>query len=348
MFKKFCAIFIAVVFVFLSSASILVYIVDPFNHYRAPDDYTKIIYQNSLYQNVGIAKHAKFDTLITGSSMTQNFRANWFDEKFGCKAIRLSFDGGNIKSFDTLLDTALKGDKIKTVYFGIDNYNLTGETTNLTLSPDIPEYLYDENPFNDVNYLLNKDIIFKYLRSYFSYSLYKDYNFYEMLVWDNNTSYEYSKEAILKSYERESAHEESKFDFYSDFNNKTTELLIRHVSNNPETEFVFFAPPYSIFYWDSIVRKGKLNATLYSLEHTYKELLKYKNVKLFYFQSNTEIITDFNNYRDYSHYKTSVNKYMLDCFENGDCSVSASELESTLENMKQIVLNYNFDSLFDD
>ena len=38
-----------------------------------------------------------------------------------------------------------------------------------------------------------------------------------------------------------------------------------------------------------------------------KQLLDYPNVKLFYYQNIEEIVTDLNNYKDYSHYSSDVN-----------------------------------------
>ena len=84
MYKRFAKHF-AFVPAFLL-CSLLVFAVDPF-YYRAPKDYTKIIYTLPYYQNIGISK--RFLTHDNRLVHDANSRANWFDDALGCKAINL-------------------------------------------------------------------------------------------------------------------------------------------------------------------------------------------------------------------------------------------------------------------
>ena len=42
----------------------------------------KIVQEKEAYQNVGIARNCEYDAILTGSSMTENFRASQFDKLF--------------------------------------------------------------------------------------------------------------------------------------------------------------------------------------------------------------------------------------------------------------------------
>lgn len=345
MFKKFCIAFICITLCVLVAAASFVYAVDPFNVYRADEDMTKIIYQMPYYQNIGIAKHTKYDTLITGTSMTQNFRGFWFNEKFGCNAIRLSFDGGVVSDFEALLRTAAENNKeLKTVYFGLDNYLITADSKLNDINERIPEYQLDGNPFTNVKYLLNKDVIFNYIPTYFSYKNYEGYNFYEMHAWDTSDS-NYSKERVLNGYSIAEKTEMLPADSFKSNCDELLKVVNGIIKDNPKVQFVLFAPPYSILYWHNLIQTGKLEATFYALDYVYSELLKNENVRLFYFQNSFEKITDLDGYKDENHYGTEYNKYMLDCFADGNMEITADNYKSVLSEMKSFAEGYNYDLL---
>jgi len=345
MFKKFCICFICITLALLIGVGGVVYIVDPFNVYRADKDVAKIIYQNPYYQNIGIAKFAEYDTLITGTSMTQNFRGWWFDEKFNCKAVRLSFDGGIVSDFEALLDTATNNNKkLETVYFGLDNYLITADSKLNDISERIPEYELDDNQFSKVQYLFNKDILFNYMLTYFSYKNLETYDFYEMHAWDtlNPT---YSKESVINGYDIPEKEEEKETQYFIPSCDDFLNAIGRIVENNPDINFVFFAPPYSILYWNTLIRNGKLEATMYALDYVYGKLFQYDNVKMFYFQNDFENITNLDNYKDATHYRTEINKFMLDCFENGENEITKENYKNELDKMKAFAFSYDYDTL---
>ena len=334
MFKRFCVISLCVILAVCTAVGSFVFAIDPFNVYRADSDLKNIIYQFPYYQNTGIARHAKYDTLITGTSMTQNFRAWWFNEKFGGSAVRLSFDGGVCEDFDALLNCAYKsGNEIRSVYFGLDNYLITSDSKLVDINERIPEYLVDSNPLNDIKYLLNKDILFKYIPTYFSYKKLDSYDFYEMHAWDRN-NYVFSEESVLKYYERPEPAEPLPENDFIDESDIMLEMLLKYVREHPETNFIFFAPPYSKLYWNSQRISGKLSATVAALKHVYGELLKNKNVRVFFFQNDIERIEKLDNYKDETHYCTDYNKYMLECFVSGERELTRANYESALNGME--------------
>ena len=333
MFKRFCILTLCLTLAVCTALGGIVFVIDPFNVYRADSDLKKIIYQIPYYQNTGIARHAKYDTLITGSSMTQNFRAWWFNEKFGCNAVRLSFDGGILQDFDALLTCALKsGNPIKAIYFGLDNYLITDDSKLNDIKDRVPTYLYDDNPLNDVNYLLNKDILFSYIPTYFSYKRLATYDFYEMNAWDT-TNPEFSEAEVYKSYCEPEAQDPVPEDEFIDESDVLLDTLLKYIRENPDISFTFFAPPYSKLYWNSLKISGKLTATVAAMKHVYGELLKNENVRLFYFQNDFERIENLNNYKDETHYRTEYNEYMLDCFVSGERELTSSTYAAVLDQM---------------
>ena len=347
MFKKYVCVFLSACFLLLAACGGFVYAVDPFNHYRADKDKTKIIYQNPYYQNIGIAKYAQYDTLITGSSLTQNVRAWWFDDALGCDAVRLSFDGGYLPEYCELLRTATKYQKnLKTVYFGLDNYLITADSALAQAESKIPSYLTDDNPFTDVSYLLNRDVLFDKIRVYFAYKYSDTYDFYEMHAWGavERDPKVFNKEKTLRTYKPKAQPDDVAPDAFLDEADAVYDALSGFVRDNPQTQFVFFAPPYSILYWLGLRAAGTLDATIDALRSVYTRLLQFDNVRLFFFQDDMQRITELDNYKDYSHYCTDYNRYMLGCFADGAHEISAENCGDVLDNMRRNVAAFDEDA----
>ena len=103
------------------------------------------------------------DSIVIGTSVTANFRASWFDEAFSCKTAKFTFPGGNFGEFIKALDMAYEDHEIQRVFWGLDTNLLTAfpqESTEL-----LPDYLYNDNPWDDVEYLYNKDVLFRQIVS---------------------------------------------------------------------------------------------------------------------------------------------------------------------------------------
>ena len=249
-----------------------------------------------------LAEHFDYDSVIIGSSMTENFRASWFDEAFSCKTIKLSYSGARSINTKTIMEKVFEHGGVRNVFFGLD-------TAMLTSAPDftqfdIPEYLYDGIGGNDVNYLLNKNILFgdtvKTLQRQ------ENFSFDDMYVWEKNYTFSekevlYGKQAYVKSRLKTVKEPMEKTALLQTSRANLEQNILPFIQQNPDTTFYLFVPPYSILFWDMEHRKGETDALLYMLEDTAEQLLDYPNVKLFYYQNIEEIVTDLNNYKDYSH-----------------------------------------------
>ena len=152
-----------VVSIFLSIICILVIKIDPYFHYHKPD-LNKYYYSldNQRSQNNGVIKNFDYDALITGSSMTENFKTSEMDHIFAVKSIKVPFSGGTYKEINDNLVFALENNlKLKTIVRSLD-YSKIFDDKDLMRTDlgEYPTYLYDSNPVNDVRYLFNKDVVF--------------------------------------------------------------------------------------------------------------------------------------------------------------------------------------------
>ena len=139
----------------LAVMALTVFIVDPFFHYRAPNPnlYYRLYDQRS--QNDGITRHFSYDSIITGTSMAENFKASRFDEAMNTRSIKVCYSGATYKELNDNLKVSYEsGHDIKYVFRTLD-YSLLYRDKD-ALREDMGEYPYhltDSNPFNDVKYL---------------------------------------------------------------------------------------------------------------------------------------------------------------------------------------------------
>ena len=93
--KIWIAGWLAIVLSIAGTIGFWVYKVDPIMHYRKPntDGYFYVL-NNQRSQNDGISKHFDYDALITGTSMTENFKTSEMNDIFDCTSIKVSYSGG--------------------------------------------------------------------------------------------------------------------------------------------------------------------------------------------------------------------------------------------------------------
>ena len=256
--------------------------IDPFFHYHSPlEQYNYKLY-NERYQNDGIVQHFQYDALITGTSMTQNFKTSELDELFDVNGIKVPFSGASYKEINMILTRALKkNDDIKMVVRGLD-YNAIWDEPDHMRYDDYPYYLYNDNPLDDAEYVFNKIVLIN--SSFREVLLYTKHggistSFDEYENW--NANYEFGKEAVLSGYERPTDKEETASYTYNTDNLK--ENVLKVVDENPETEFYFFWTPYSILFFDALNQSGRLEEYLNHESDAVELLLERRNVHIFSF-----------------------------------------------------------------
>ena len=81
---------------FIIFASVTIYI-DPLFHYHKPLNKYKYPINNERYQNDGITRNFEYESIITGTSMTENFKKSEADKIFESDFIKVPFSGGYYK-----------------------------------------------------------------------------------------------------------------------------------------------------------------------------------------------------------------------------------------------------------
>jgi hypothetical protein len=322
----------------------VVYIVDPFCQYHMPKMGFSPIFKRGtqVYINPGFAKHASYDSLVIGSSVSENFYASQFNKVFNCKAIKLPCAGAYSTNYKDILEVAFRSRQLENVFFSLDEFALWNSADEP--NQEMPLYLYDTNLLNDVKYVLNKSTIQYMLDMQKNRLMGKKSNYDAAYNWDKG--YEFSTALTLKQYERPAKSAvQSNPDKYIEPFTKNLDNITPFIEKHPDTQFYIFFPPYSIVWWDGIARKGNLDATINGLAYAMDRLLKFDNVHLYYFQNMPET-TNLDNYREIMHYTEELNALMVDRMGRDEYRVTRENYLTILEDMRVKVNTFDFSVFF--
>lgn len=332
-----------VVFILLFSALCTV-VIDPFLHYHEPLPFLEYPLKDERYQNDGIARHYQYDSIITGTSMSQNFRCSEFDALWDAKSVKMAYSGASFHELNENLQRAFSyRPDIRYVVCSLD-----GSRINVPAWQDeytgYPDYLYDENFFNDVSYLLNKEVmpktlaVINYTRAgevtpdrdmYGNWSQYKAFGPEEVLK--DFTPLPVSENAVLITEEDVKTITEN-----------ISQNFLQTALEHPDTEFYFFFPPYSICYWDSLVRSKQIGMQLEAQALAARLLLTAENVHVYDFSGRTDIIGNLDNYTDTLHYSDSVNSEILSCMRDGKNELTYESVEAYYEEILLLYEEYDY------
>lgn len=321
------------ILLFLCVLAVIVF--DPFFQYHKPLKGLKAVLTDKEYQCVGSLKTFDYDSVIAGSSVSENYNNGWFDQGFDCKSIKAIRSYGATADLCYLLDIAFEHQNLKYVFYNLDPSALVADAETTYELTGCPMYLYDDNYINDVEYWLNKGVLMEKIPYLIANSLIGDYdenNSYNWAQWK-----EFNSDMILGLYIRKPSISEMKPEnYYEDILRQNLDLLTSRISAHPETEFYVFVPPYSMLWWDNIYREGDTEAYLYNMEQAMKTLLSYKNVKMFYFQNDREIITNLENYMDILHFSPEINHYICESLIEGKHRISPENYIQNIREMRNL------------
>lgn len=326
--------------------AVTVIIIDPFVHYHAPFFGLAECETDERGAMIGIAKNMDYDTAIIGSSMSENFNASWFEDGIlGNECVKLCMQGAHFDDFSRLLKVSLSKPETKRIIYSLDNYVLLNVPEQYPTT--IPEYLENDTVKDDAYYLWNKSVAMYYLPIFIANNIIDNRSADNAYVWARTTPFgKYIARATYTPVRKLQRADEEPFDKYFIYANQFLDGIIPYIESRPDVEFDFYAPPYSILYWDDCVQNGRLTAEICMLNMVYEKLLQYDNVRIFYFQNQFDIISDLDNYKDYSHYTQDINHYIYESIRDGKCEVTKETSYDTLLDFYEKADTYYYESAF--
>lgn len=328
--------------------------IDPFFHYHGPvEGRPYALYGSGAYEkyyNDGISRNFTYDAIITGSSVTENFKASQMEQLWDCQTIKTCFAGGTLREINEFLERALSRNKeIKYVVRGIDENKLLQDKD---AKPDnLPEYLYDNNIFNDVNYWYNKDTWLVPLKRNIELMVQEriSTNFDQYSNWSMHAVF--SKEEALSKYTRpEKADTKAVLteEMQKNLDGNIEENIVSLVRENPDVTFYYFLTPTSILQWDEWNRQGMTELYLLAQERMLAALIPYENAHVFGFSDDFSFITNLDNYMDKEHFSEETNAALLDAMYRGEHRLTEENYRQYIANLRAFYTNYDYDAIFAD
>lgn len=349
-YKKFFYKSIISIVSILFVVALTVIIVDPQFHYHKPLSGLEYKLTSERYQNYGIAKHFDYNAIITGSSMTVQFKTSEMDALFGTKSIKAPFSGASFKESSNYIKTAIKNnDEINMIIRSMDNEILLNDKDSMSYS-NYPEYLFDENYLNDVNYILNNSTFFEYLLiNTIRYTLKgnKTTDFDSFMHWGNK--YPYGKKFILQRYDKPEQQKPQgalTLDEKEMIEENMEQNIISLARENPQIQFYYFLTPYNVLYYDKQNRLGMLQKQLEAEKYASGLLLDQKNIQVFSFANKYDIVSNLDIYNDDRHYSEDINTKILEFIHKGEGRLTRENHENFFSETMNYYLNYDYESIF--
>ena len=360
--KKWLRTFLILFICSLLAVGGVVFYVDPFFHYRVPREYFYYRLYDQRSQNDGITRNFSYDAILTGTSMAENFRTSQLDELFGCDFVKVIYSGATYKEINDNLKVSYEsGHSPKLVFRPIDYSLLLKDKDEMREDMgDYPVWLTNKNPFDDVKYLLNRDVIFNYtlpvLISYFGganpgVTSFDEYSY----TGDDNV---FSREVVLEG--RSGFEDPAETVPLTDEDIKmVTENMEQNVVSlarqHPETTFIYFFPPYSMAYWGGIRQEGNLERYVSLVRMAAGQMLECGNIHVYCFGFCEDVTGNLDNYRDVAHYSPEINDLITEEIaeiENGGLSadkyrlrITKDNCDSFFEDYRKYLENYDYNQL---
>lgn len=329
---------------FLALFALLTAIIDPFLHYHDGLDGLEYPLKDIRYQNDGIARHYEYDSIITGTSMTQNFKTSEFESLWGGKTVKISCSGASFHESNENIRRALSyNPDVKYVLCSLDG-NWINYPSDQNEYDDYPEYLYDNNPLNDVSYLLNKEVVPKTLAVInFTRAGNKTTSMDEYGRWGPYVTY--GKEAVLASVREVSEPAEESVMTEADkerIRQNITDNFVKTARMYPDTTFYLFLPPYSACYWETILKTKQLGCQIDCQEYAVGLLLDVENIEVYDFAHLTDITSDLDNYMDSLHYGEWINSEILHMIHAKEGMLTKENYKEYYAGLKELYGNFDY------
>jgi hypothetical protein len=299
--------FVATIVLGSISVISLNYMVDPLRFF-GPESIAKFEKQ-TRYRFPGLIRNQQYDSIFVGTSMSHNFI---------------------IADIDRLFDT-------KSLFWEIYDGVLAGRSGEARKGADFPFYMYDKNILNDIFY------VFNFTNTLSSISAIK--NNLEGKKVNHNAwrtkeyrahKYAHGCPYMVVEQMRGGGILNSNEDLpnnSSDIRTNIDKNLLSIIKENPEVEFILFAPPVSSLYQALLLKKQpNVAAALHMAKsYAYPRLLTFKNVRIYDFYTDKVLTHDLSHYRDFMHYSGELSHQLLQAMKNGRNRVMGNWYQTVLD-----------------
>lgn len=295
----------------------------------------------SRYQNIGISKNNHYDVIIAGTSLSENFKTSLLNNIFDAKSIKIPMSGASAKEQSILVANSIKK-QTKKIIWDIHYTSYHGKSDRMHKSHLFPLYLYDNSMLNDIKLYASFDTFKLSLK----YILFKDKyftnNLDELYNWYKKDKNKFSKNNVTKYIESLKIRINNvKYNEDYSFNNLKSNFninILPIIKENPNVEFNFFFPPYTIYYFQSFYKSNKLNDIINFKEYFILQSQIYENIRIHDFSIDYKSIENLDNYKDTHHFSQDISDKILKDIRNDKFLVNKSNYDKNIIEYKKYII----------
>lgn len=342
-YKRWALFVLALLLLCMLLCAGLTYVVDPFEQYR--ESSILPLYDQESYNNPGIVKNYDYNAVILGTSMVEMSNPSVIDETFSVQSVKLPMRGSHIAQMGWQLDHIYhakekRGETLDLAILAVDAYSMMGPVDDME---EIYDYVWNDNVFDDVNYLLNRDVLLVRIpRMLKNIGKPTDAKRDDMYKWVDVV---FSAQSVYETTPVSQQMEMTDPEYRIERSTGNIENHIeKYVAAHPETKFLVYMPPYSVGYWYLMTRGGLSEQQFRSRARVCELLLEYENVEIYDYSSRVEWMTDLDEYFDYSHHSSDVSDRIMRAMAAGENRVyTVQDMWDGSERIRQAVIDFAAD-----
>lgn len=312
--KRWLLLFIRIVFIALIACVLITYIVDPFFQFRVRDNQYMI---SPRHCAAGLIKNYDYDTIIIGSSMTQNFNMEQFRTELNCSPLHIGIGGTTDEELLDYISLSNKTAKADTYYICIDIATFKQVSESKAI-----DYLLGNDPMSLLQYSTSYESWLRFLPIDVAFTLIKTLGISSLDAYQDNTSVDrfgywgsehtYGSEVVLRGRET-GEFKVSDVDTTDLYN-----IMVKGIDSFfsqldlSNAEYHFFFPPYSSLFWCDAQEDGYFETYLDAKDYFVERANEF-GATVYDFQA-AELTMDLNNYKDTTHFAPAINDWMTSRF----------------------------------
>jgi len=319
--RLYLRIWFAVLIVLLGTAALVNFAIDPLQVFRRAGFYPAHFSENQRYQVPGLARHYTAPVVVLGTSHMENASPGEVAAAFGEPALKLAISGSSITEQQLALSLALETGKVKRVLWGIDYSALSWGDRLVEEWGEFPTYLYHRDPRLVSRYLLSWQTL---QEGGTALTTPPKYTLETLNVWWPGARFDRERVEAAWAFQEgrwtpelraRSAAQTIWTKHYATLERR----LFTTVRQHPEVQFELMLPPYSILGYANDFR---LNDEWFFQRMLMRAALRdfvrtVPNARLWDFQTDLALSTNFSRYKDLEHFDLEVTRMMLRTVASG-------------------------------
>lgn len=315
-YRRFVAAFLGTLVLSTAGMAAFNCVIDPFQYYRAATLYKPALWNRmQRYQNAGLARNFAEDTVVVGSSVTENFLLRDIRALWGKPATKLSISGSTAHEQYLVLRTALRTGRVRNVFWGLDTsaFHVAPAAVRDDQAP-FPWHMYRDGPVPNVEYLLalgtsRRSIAVLRGRGETDFDAYQTwYDKFEfgpavtVKAWGGTCG-------SFKEKYVEAAHPLSR-DLVESRERSIQRNLVDLIRSHPDVRFHLFLPPLATLNYVPAASRF-LPVHLPFRVRLAEEVLGFQNVAFFDFQADRSISDDLTRFKDPLHFDLATTRQII-------------------------------------